>query len=383
MSEQARTGGRRRRNKRLGVGLRRRPNGKLEAYVEVYGRTRSKTFPPGTARGEIERWRAETRLVLGGRAEAEAGTLADDIERHGAFLRTNRTHREQMRVLARWVEELGPRRRRSSITTEEIQRIVNRWTAEGRKASSIHKWVRQLQSVWSNLDGADARNPVRSVRRPKLDPVEARGLPPERVRALIAEVTTPWARAVCRVMAWVGLTQEQMRQLRPADIDWRNRTVRTRGRNKGAGAPARVVPLLEDGVEALREFDRLNVYGRVSNRRLWEQVRQAGKRIGEPNVRPYDLRHSFATLMYEATGDLSTTAHLLGHTNTQTTRRYALNAVPAVARAGIEKAENLLAARKRTPPAEHPRLRMVGRDRHADTPESPERAPNPGRPLDG
>ena len=243
--------------------------------------------------------------------------------------------------------------------------------------------MQQLQAVWSNLDGRDARNPVRSVRRPRIEPVEARGLPPERVHELIANVSTTWGRAVCQVMAWVGLTQEQMRQLRPSDIDWRNRTVRTRGRNKGAGAPARVMPLLDEGVEALREFDRLGLYGHISNTRLWEQVRRAGRRIGEPNVRPYDLRHSFATLMYEATGDLATTAHLLGHTNTQTTRRYALNAVPAVARAGVEKAQELLAAKERDAAEGPRRLHAIGGcAADAGAGDNARKGRKPGRRLD-
>jgi len=43
---------------------------------------------------------------------------------------------------------------------------------------------------------------------------------------------------------------------------------------------------------------------------------------------PYDLRHSFGTAIYRATGDLKITKELMGHSAIRMTERYTLAAVP-------------------------------------------------------
>ena len=330
------------RSKRIATGIRRRPNGTIEAYVEAAGHTRSKTFPPGTPRTKIELWRASERHRLGGATRSENGTLAADLQRHLPSLRTNASYPEQKRDLERWCERLGERRRRNAITRNDIEQAVNDWMAEGCAAGTMRKRLQLLQAMWTNLDGRDASNPVKTVRRPAQPPLQARGLHPERVRELLNAMRQDASRAICGVIAWTGLTHTQVRELTPADIDWTRATVRTRGRRKGKSAQARIVPLLHEGITALRAFDAANLYGKVNNRIVWGAVKRAGRAIGEPDVRPYDLRHSFATLVYAATGDLTSTGYLLGHTNTSTTRRYALNAVPTAARNAIEKAEQML-----------------------------------------
>ena len=45
--------------------------------------------------------------------------------------------------------------------------------------------------------------------------------------------------------------------------------------------------------------------------------------IEQPNVRLHDLRHSFASILVSAGASLSLIGQLLGHTQVQTTQRYA------------------------------------------------------------
>lgn len=51
--------------------------------------------------------------------------------------------------------------------------------------------------------------------------------------------------------------------------------------------------------------------------------RRAREKAGLPHVRFHDLRHACASLLIEAGEDLYAVGELLGHTNVQTTRRYA------------------------------------------------------------
>jgi integrase len=55
-------------------------------------------------------------------------------------------------------------------------------------------------------------------------------------------------------------------------------------------------------------------------KRSWEMVRQ---KAGLPDVRLHDLRHTFASIVVSSGGSLAIIGALLGHTQTQTTARYA------------------------------------------------------------
>ncbi len=52
----------------------------------------------------------------------------------------------------------------------------------------------------------------------------------------------------------------------------------------------------------------------------WRRIR---KRAGLEDVRIHDLRHTFASLAARSGGSLPRIGALLGHTQTQTTQRYA------------------------------------------------------------
>ena len=337
------------RHKRVATGVRRRANGTLEAYIEVRGVARSKVFPARTPITKIQLWRLQQRSAIQPRhsKEGKAGTLDSDIDEHLAARRNETTASERKRILKLWSHELGGDRLRSSIKRSEIELVVNRWLERGLSPGTIEVRLSALQSLWNWIEGREGPNPVRAVRRPRRDPVQARGLPPTQVQALLEALPEGPVRTICKVMAWTGLAHQQIRELQPSDIRWESSELRTRGRRKGKQAAARIVPLLERGLEALREFDDQNLYGYVPNQEIWIAVKRAGYAIGEPNVRPYDLRHSFATLMYESTGDLSATSYLLGHSSIKTTLRYALNAIPKVARSAIENANQTLETPRR------------------------------------
>ena len=351
------------RHKRVATGVRRRANGTLEAYIEVKGTTYSKVFPARTPITKIQVWRLQQRAGIQPRAARKGGTgtLDGDFQEHLVGRKHEPTFRDRKRILELWSAELGGKRPRSSIKEKEIQVIVNRWLEEGLAGGTIEIRLSTLQAVWNRIEGREGPNPVRAVRRPRRTPVQARGLPRAQVEALLEALPEGPVRTICEIMAWTGLPQQQIRELQPSDIRWDSAELRTRGRRKGKQAPARIVPLLDKGLAALREFDRLDLYGYVPNAEIWTAVKRAGYAIGEPNVRPYDLRHSFATLMYESTGDLSATSYLLGHSSIKTTLRYAMNAIPKVARSAIDNANRQLeAASVRRRPHEALRRKMHG-----------------------
>ena len=335
----------RRRNRRLQTGIRRRPNGTIEAYVQVGDRKRSKTFPAGTATTAIQRWRFDEKAKLGSEPGGP-GTIGADLRRYLTRIRAQRSYETSRYMLERWRDRLGAARRRDEVTTEEIEAIIQEMTLERNlSAETVRRYCSTLQRMWTVLDGRGAPNPVRAAEKPPREPLQTRALPPEEIERLLDAMPDTDERTVCRLIAWTGLTHEQIRQLQPEDIYWERGGIQTRGRRKGGGSEARFLRLMDRGLEALREFDERKLYGKVNNHRVWVQVKRAGKAIGRSRVRPYDLRHSFATLIYEASGDLDGTAFLLNHSSTATTKRYALGAFESVAARAVQQAEAKLSER--------------------------------------
>lgn len=79
------------------------------------------------------------------------------------------------------------------------------------------------------------------------------------------------------------------------------------------------------------------IFSIATPRRLWEKIR---KRAGCTDLRLYDLRHTFATMVIESGGDLSDVALLFQHSSTQTSKRYG----HLTATRGYELANNAAAA---------------------------------------
>ena len=112
-------------------------------------------------------------------------------------------------------------------------------------------------------------------------------------------------------------------------------------RRKGKRTKGQAVPLTSGGLDALRRFDELDCWGSFSTSSAWKSFQRACERIGLSGLRPYDLRHSFGSAVYAASGDLGATQHLLGHASRTTTDRYTLAAVPDRLRIAVGQAEKL------------------------------------------
>ena len=69
---------------------------------------------------------------------------------------------------------------------------------------------------------------------------------------------------------------------------------------------------------------------------------RAAARIGIHGVRPYDLRHSYATALYRVAGDTRLVKEVLGHSDTRMTERYTLGHVPEAMRSATSRFEEQL-----------------------------------------
>lgn len=243
-----------------------------------------------------------------------------------------------------------------AITSVDVRQQLAAWESVGAKGRAIAPATRKhlrrlLGAVYRTANGKAGYNPVREVRTVTLRYEEPRAIPYAIVDLILQQMPDKVAGHVnraklrLRVQAYTGLPPAQVARLKPRDLDLEDRAVLARPRRKGEGVAAIRLPLIEEGVEALRAFAAADAFGPFNSRNLartwrlavtkarqqWEAARAQGLHTHRwplpEDVRAYDLRHSFGTELMLTTGNLKVVADMLMHATLTTTARYTLAAV--------------------------------------------------------
>jgi integrase/recombinase XerC len=159
---------------------------------------------------------------------------------------------------------------------------------------------------------------------------------PDRERA-------PWIdlrdAAVLILLYGAGLRIGEALSLTKAEVDELLKSGRDTLAVTGKGNKTRLVPLLPQALQALRKYreacpwlatakpsDRVFMGARggaLDPAIVQKRVREIRRDLGlAESVTPHALRHSFATHLLGAGGDLRTIQELLGHASLSTTQRY-------------------------------------------------------------
>lgn len=343
-------------------------------FARIKGTLHSTVFRPQTPLALIavkEAYRGWRSTVLedGGSATTpERGTFADDVATYLSRVTAMVSYQTKKHHLEAFVAELGGDRPRASITATEIDRVLQKWLREGYAVKTVKLRRDDLAQVWGTLDGKHAPNPARQTTLPPTPPLEPRGMLAEHVQAVFAAMPVSKTKIRLWIMATIGLPQKQIKELTIRDIDLANRRIRTQARRKGAGAVGGWRPIAPAAVEALKAFILWDCFGKFNNAGMRLVWRRGCQKSGIPgHWRPYDLRHSFGTWVYAATGDLSSTADLLGHAKTETARRYTMGARMLVAKRATELVQIPgLGAKVTTPAAPEVSQKFQGSDGSPD-----------------
>jgi integrase len=340
-----------------GPGIRKHGAG-WECKVSVRRRERYATFPLHTPISEMRAWQKRARAQLELQTpRTRPGSFAADARRYLEAVCAMPTIGQRRRHIAEWVRVFG-HRRRDTIEAHEIRHERDRLLTTPRlvtvtkggiettseqppySASSVNQRLRALSNLWTVLDGRRAPNPVRDVEEVREANNPPRAIPAETIDAILAAMPDQGysargearsglskSKARLRVMAATGVAPKTLTQITRADVDFEAGMLRMPGRRKGRTAPGRVVPLTPDAIEAFRALDAADAWGNFSRAGTWTTFLRACRKLGLHGLRPYDLRHSFGTRLYQASGDLHATGLLLGHLSQATTQRYTRAAV--------------------------------------------------------
>ena len=211
------------------------------------------------------------------------------------------------------------------VDSAKLKNLVEHLLSRGIKTATLKRYMSQVVSVlrWAHQNKLITEIP----RIPQLPHVEYEHFipPTQHEITLIFAHASEHVRRVIVLGSQMGIRvgPSELFDLKWTDVDIENSVIHLRAAKKNRVEPIRDIPIRKALIKELqswRDMDRaqgaeyiIHFMGKPikSIRRGWKAaLRRAG--IAR-NIRPYDLRHAFATEAIAAGADIGTVAKLMGH----------------------------------------------------------------------
>lgn len=267
--------------------------------------------------------------ALAGRSENTKTAYSGDVTEFLTFMTLHHSERQGLAALAR-------------ITVSDMRAWMADQRASGVGARSLARKLSAVKSFYRWLSEREGFEPtaVLSTRAPKFTRKLPRPLAEDAARAMIETVEVQSANdwisardvAVVTLLYGCGLRISEALSLTGTDAPLPE-TLRIVGK----GNKERIVPVLPAARAAVDRYLKLCPYTQTADKALFRGVRggplnpraiqgvmaKARMQLGLPaTATPHALRHSFATHLLSAGGDLRAIQELLGHASLSTTQTY-------------------------------------------------------------
>jgi integrase/recombinase XerC len=283
--------------------------------------------PSAGASDLLERWLAQLSAIRQ-RSAKTVEAYRHDVSGYLGFLALHRGGPMGLTALG----EVTLAELRSWMAAERARGLSSRSLARALSAvRAFHKWLDEAEGVDSAA--------LHVVRSPKLAARLPRPVPEDGAHALVATVSAdaePWIAArdqAAMTLIWgSGLRISEALGLRQRDAPLPD-VIRVTGK----GNTQREVPVLPAAQQAVEHYRALCPYapgrgdalflgargGPLNPRLLQKAMESARMALGLPaSATPHALRHSFATQLLAAGGDLRAIQELLGHASLSSTQVY-------------------------------------------------------------
>lgn len=203
---------------------------------------------------------------------------------------------------------------------------------------------------WSVKKGFIPKNPLDGFEKPKRDDAIIQPVTMDEFKRIMAEIKAEHVRRAVLLAANCGARtgESELNSLKWENVDFDGNQLFIIAAKKG-GPEKRFVQLKPAFVELLkqwREADRQDgiktdyiINYRGDRVRVWRKAWDRAKENAGINrrLRPYDMRHLFATAILENGGDLKSVSEMLGHSRVDTTLKVYQHTSKALHRQTVEK----------------------------------------------
>lgn len=229
----------------------------------------------------------------------------------------------------------------TDVDDQDIRSLISKRYRQGLGGASLQRMLSTFRSFFKFLliENKIKNNPALNIQAPKTGRKLPSTLDVDSIIRLIEikgdEVETVRDRAMLELFYSSGLRLSELSSL---DIEDGQNSIAGMIRVKGKGNKERDLPVGDKACEAIKAWlaRRVELAGeneqalfvgkqgkRIHNSVIQKRLKYWAKKQGiDMNVFPHLLRHSFASHMLEASGDLRAVQELLGHADISTTQIY-------------------------------------------------------------
>lgn len=290
-------------------------SGQKHIHLMVGGKRVHRRLPKGTSAGDAKRLEAQLRGVLGRKQvkiphDPAMNTVMALYVEHAAKLRSDTTSTHHAQRIGAWTDKYTASQAREcaahiikDMAGAYAPATINRSLATLKKGLAL-AWEHNLTE--ENYGLRIKSLPLNNKREVFLDP--------DQVQA-IAQHCSPQAKAVIWAALLTGARRGELFLIRAEHIG--QDTIEIPASHTKT-LKSRVIPI----VPALRPWlDQFPLT--IKPEGIKSAFRRAREAAGMPHVHFHDLRHSCASILISLGVDLYTISKILGHSNVQTTQRYA------------------------------------------------------------
>lgn len=277
------------------------------------------------------------------------------LESYFTLAHTNPTTIKQSRYHAVHVVALFGERKAAQLTVQDILNFSEAQKLREVAQTTINRRVSILRAAlnWGVRNGLLSENPLRELRMPK---ARARRIAPPTSQEINAILTAaaPHVQRVIILGMYTGarIGPSELFCLKWADVDLDNAMIRMPSAHKNQREDGRDVPVRNALLPFLRVWFQQDAKRGVEHVIHWDgrplrsiakAWKTALKRAGiSRRIRPYDLRHAYATYSLAGGADIKTVAELMGHTDASMILKTYQHVLDSQKRAAVEAMPDIL-----------------------------------------
>lgn len=237
----------------------------------------------------------------------------------------------------------------SSLERRDLVLFMAAQEKEGVKPLTTHRRLSILRAAlaWAVDSGLISSNPLAGIKIPKGRP--ERIAPPtiSEFYALMSVAPNHLQRAILLAISLgVRVGPSELLSLQWKDVDIERATIRVWSAHKNPNRPYRDIPLREDLIETFKQWMKedakvLPVTIIHFRGKSVKSIKTAWKKCKDDagitrRIRPYDLRHAFATYALDAGADIQAVADTMGHSDISMVLKHYQHGKEEARRAAVE-----------------------------------------------